>query len=226
MNSGLLTHVFLKFSLNLKNSFKFAHLTALDNITSGMGHIERRQKEREKIRKSIMDTALDIAVSEGWRSVTIRKIAETIEYTPPIVYEHFKNKQDLFNELVLIGHRILHKGDDLARKSESDPRKILLLLSVNHWDFAFKHKELYQLMFNFTRPIPNDEIEKLITPIKNLFFELTNNRELAEEIMFNWICLSHGFIFITMQMGLPSGLIEIPPKDLFMNAVERFLMNI
>jgi AcrR family transcriptional regulator len=191
-----------------------------------MGHIERRQKEREEIRKSIMNTALDIAVSEGWNSVTIRKIAETIEYTPPIVYEHFKNKQDLFNELVLMGHRILHKGDDLAKKTESDPRKILLLLSVNHWDFAFKHRELYQLMFNFNRPIPNDEIETLIAPIKNLFFEMTNNRELAEELMFNWICLSHGFIFITMQMGLPSGLMITPPKDLFMNAVERFLMNI
>lgn len=191
-----------------------------------MGHIERRQKEKEEIRKSIMDTALDIAISEGWNSVTIRKIAETIEYTPPIIYEYFKNKEDLFNELVLMGHCILHKGYDLVRQPESDPIKILLQLSVNHWEFAFKHKELYQLMFNFNRPIPNDEIEKIVARIKNLFFELTNNKELAEELMFNWICLLNGFIFNTMQMELPPELINIPPKDLFINAVERFLKSI
>jgi AcrR family transcriptional regulator len=191
-----------------------------------MGHIERRQKEKEEIRKSIMDTALDIAISEGWNSVTIRKIAETIEYTPPIVYEYFKNKEDLFNELVLMGHCILHKGYDLPRQPESDPIKILLQLSVNHWEFAFKHKELYQLMFNFNRPIPNDEIEKIVARIKNLFFELTNNKELAEELIFNWICLLNGFIFNTMQMELPPELINIPPKELFINAVERFLKSI
>jgi AcrR family transcriptional regulator len=191
-----------------------------------MGHIERRRKEKEKIRKTIMDTALEIAISEGWNSVTIRKIALRIEYTPPIIYEHFKNKDDLFNELVLMGHRMLNKGYDLARQSESDPRKILLLLSVNHWDFAFKYKELYQLMFNFSRPIPNDEIEKLVARIENLFFELTSNRELARELIFNWICLINGFIYNTMQMGLPSGLSKIPPKDLFINAIERFLKGI
>jgi AcrR family transcriptional regulator len=191
-----------------------------------MGHIERRQKAKVKIRKTIMDTALGIAISEGWNSVTIRKIAETIEYTPPIIYEHFKNKEDLFNELVLMGHRRLNKGYDLARQPESDPRKILLQLSVTHWEFAFKHKELYQLMFNFNRPIPNDEIEKIVVRIKDLFFELTNNKELAEGLMFNWICLLNGFIFNTMQMELPPELINIPPKDLFINAVKRFLKSI
>ena len=191
-----------------------------------MGHIERRQKEKEDVRKSIMDTALDIAISEGWNSVTIRKIAETIEYTPPIIYEYFKNKEDLLNELVLMGHRILHKGYELVGQSESDPRKMLLELSVNHWEFAFKHRELYQLMFNFNRPIPNDEIEKIVARIKNLFFELTKNIELAEELMFNWICLLNGFIFNAMQMELPPELINAPPKKLYINAVERFLKSI
>jgi AcrR family transcriptional regulator len=191
-----------------------------------MGHIERRQKEKEDIRKSIMDTALDIAISEGWNSVTIRKIAQTIEYTPPIIYEYFKNKEDLLNELVLMGHRILHKGYELAGQSESDPRKMLFELSVNHWEFAFKHKELYQLMFNFNRPIPNEEIEKIVARIKNLFFELTNNKELAEELMFNWICLLNGFIFNAMQMELPPEFKNVPPKNLYINAVERFLKSI
>lgn len=191
-----------------------------------MGHIERRQKEKEEMRKRIMDTALDIAVAEGWNAVTIRKIAETIEYTSPIVYEHFKNKDDLFNELALMGHHILHKEYDFVRKKESDPGKILLLLSINHWNFAFKYKKLYQLMFSFNKPIPNDEIKKVVAHIKDLFFELADDRELAKELMFNWICLIHGYIFNAMQMELPPDLANISHKKLFINAVERFLNSI
>jgi AcrR family transcriptional regulator len=191
-----------------------------------MGHIERRQKEKENIRKSIMEAALDIAISDGWNAVTIRKIANAIEYTPPIVYEHFKNKDDLFDELVLMGHRILHKEYDLTRQSESDPRKILLQLSVNHWEFAFEHIELYQLMFSFRVPMPNEEIRKIGGSIENLFFELTNNRELAKELMFNWMCLLNGYIFNAMQMELPPEVTNISSKDLFIRSLERFLKSI
>jgi AcrR family transcriptional regulator len=191
-----------------------------------MGHIERRQKEKDNIRKSIMEAALDIAISDGWNAVTIRKIANAIEYTPPIVYEHFKNKDDLFDELVLMGFYILHKEYYLARKTETDLKKILLQLSVSHWKFAFEHKELYQLMFSFRVPMPNEEIRKIGDSIENLFFELTNNRELAKDLMFNWMCLLNGYIFNTMQMQSPPELTNISSKNLFTNAIERFLKNI
>lgn len=191
-----------------------------------MTHIKRREREKEEIRQRIMDTALNIAVSEGWDAVTIRKIAEVIEYTPPIVYEHFKNKEDLFSELALMGFRILYKEYESVRQSDVGPRKNLLLLSVSYWDFAFKHKELYQLIFNFNRPIPSEEIEKLLAQTKHLFLELANNRKLAKELMFSWVCLLYGLVFNTMQMGLPPELNEIPPKDLFINIVQRFLDSI
>lgn len=191
-----------------------------------MGHIERRQKEKEAIRKSIMDTALQIAVAEGWNAVTIRRIADAIEYTPPIVYEHFKDKTDLFNELKLTGFRTLYKGYGSVVESESDPRKALLLISENHWDYAFANKELYRLMFNFDKPFHNAEIDKIVNSNKQLFFELTHDNELSEELLFNWFCLLHGFIFGIMQMGLPPTISKRQPKELFINAIERFLKSI
>ena len=191
-----------------------------------MGHVERRQKEKEATRKSIMDTALNIAVAEGWNAVTIRRIADAIEYTPPIVYEHFKNKEDLFDELKIMGHKKLYAGYDMAIQSESNSKKALLLISENHWDFAFANKELYRLMFNFDKPLANTEIEKIGNSNKRLFFELTKNKELSEELMFNWMCLLHGFIFGIMQMGLPPEISKIQPKKLFINAITRFLSSI
>ncbi|MDR0560081.1 MAG: TetR/AcrR family transcriptional regulator [Prevotellaceae bacterium] len=191
-----------------------------------MGHIERRQKEKEAIRKSIMDTALQIAVAEGWNAVTIRRIADAIEYTPPIVYEHFKNKEDLFDELKLMGFRMLYKGYDLAIQSESNPLKALLLISENHWNYAFQNRELYQLMFSFDKPVKNYEIEKIIAKTRQLFFEQAQDVELAEELMFNWVCLLNGLIFSIMQMELPPEISTISPKKLFINAIERFLKSI
>ena len=131
-----------------------------------MGCVERKQREKEQVRQSILDAALKIAVEEGWHALTIRKIADAIEYTPPIVYEHFENKEELIQELFLSGFRELQKGYDLKNQSETDPKKIIMSLSLNHWDFAFKHKDLYQLMFSLERPIPNEEIKTGIRLIK------------------------------------------------------------
>jgi AcrR family transcriptional regulator len=191
-----------------------------------MGYIERRPKEKEEIRKRIMEAALVIAVAEGWNAVTVRGIADVVEYTPSIVYEHFENMYDLFKELKMMGHRKLYAYYDSAIKSEPNPEKSLLLISEKHWDFAFKNKQLYQLMFSFDKPIQNAEIEKIVSRIMQLFFELTQDMELAKELLFNWLCLLNGCIFNIMQIGVPPGMTKIPAKTLFVRAIERFLASI
>jgi len=192
-----------------------------------MGCVERKQREKELVRQSILDAALKIAVEEGWHALTIRKIADAIEYTPPIVYEHFENKEELIQELFLSGFRELQKGYDLKNQSETDPKKIIMSLSLNHWDFAFKHKDLYQLMFSLERPIPNEEMKTGIRLIKNVFMQLANNDEhLAQELMFNWMCLQSGVISTIIKKALPPGLSKTQPRDLFKSVIERFLNSI
>ncbi len=61
-----------------------------------MSSIERKIRQKENLREGILQAAKKIAVNEGWQAVTIRKIADEIEYTPPIVYEHFANKEAVF----------------------------------------------------------------------------------------------------------------------------------
>ena len=191
-----------------------------------MGHIERRLKEKENLRKSILKAALDIAISDGWEAVTIRKIANAIEYTPPIVYEYFKNKEDLLNELVLEGHRKLHKGYESAIKSSTKPQTKLMAISLNMWDFAFKNKELYQLMFNLNRPVPDDEIHIFAQKIVDLFTNILKSKEEAQEVIFNWICLQQGYIYCIKQMGTPPDLRNKNLRDLYINAIERFISNL
>lgn len=69
-----------------------------------MGIAERRQLEKEAIRKKIIDTASDILAKEGYESLSIRKIASRIEYSPGIIYHYFTDKAEVVASVVEEGY--------------------------------------------------------------------------------------------------------------------------
>jgi AcrR family transcriptional regulator len=50
-----------------------------------MGSQQRRERERQAIRQSILSAARQIAIEEGWQAVTTRKVADRIEYSQPTI---------------------------------------------------------------------------------------------------------------------------------------------
>jgi AcrR family transcriptional regulator len=113
-----------------------------------MSSIERKTRQKEALRTGILAAARNIALREGWQAVTIRKIADEVEYTPPIVYEHFENKEAILLELKLKGFRILTEKLLTARSVQEEPEEQIMGLAKTYWNFAFEHTELYQVMFN------------------------------------------------------------------------------
>jgi AcrR family transcriptional regulator len=83
-----------------------------------MGIKERQERDREAVRRSILDAARELFMAEGFQHVSIRKIAERIEYSPAAIYGYFPSKDDIFFELAEEGLRLL--GDPGA--VENDPR--------------------------------------------------------------------------------------------------------
>ena len=69
-----------------------------------MGIKERRERQKQELRAGILAAAREIASEEGWQAVTIRKIAALIEYSPPVIYEHFGSKEEILLELVRTGY--------------------------------------------------------------------------------------------------------------------------
>ena len=108
---------------------------------------QRREREKQEIRQAILLAARQIALQDGWQSVTIRKVAERIEYSPPTIYEYFVSKEDILFELYVEGFRQLALALQAARASVEDPRERLLRMADAYWDFAMGHQELYQVMF-------------------------------------------------------------------------------
>src|SRR5215831_10622221 len=60
-----------------------------------MGVKERRARQRTLLRQQILDAARDILVREGYEGLSMRKVAEKIDYSPTTIYLHFKDRDDL-----------------------------------------------------------------------------------------------------------------------------------
>lgn len=102
-------------------------------------------KRRTATRESILEAAREIARQEGWGAVTVRRVAEKIAYTPPVIYEHFAGKDAMLAELQSMGFTML--ADSVTAASAApDPEDGLLQVADVYWRFAFDHPELYQIM--------------------------------------------------------------------------------
>jgi len=191
-----------------------------------MGADERRRRERLTLRNRIIRATLRIIADEGWEAVTIRRVATAIEYTPPIVYEHFENKEDLLQEIIVEGHKRLYKTFSKATDQDNDAKTALMSVSMAHWRFAFENEKLYRLMFDSRRPLPSETIFSIGRKIEGLFLDLARDDQLARELMFNWMCLVQGYTFGVLKYGIPPELSPNPPEVLFEQAIERFLGSI
>ncbi|HWD87998.1 MAG TPA: TetR/AcrR family transcriptional regulator [Mucilaginibacter sp.] len=112
-----------------------------------MASKDRIMRLKEDNRKNILMASLDIVKEEGWQALSMRKIADRIEYTAPVIYEYFDNKEAIVLELTRKGFWILSRDMRVAKEQRSSPEEQLEAMWLAYWNFAFAHKELYQVMF-------------------------------------------------------------------------------
>jgi AcrR family transcriptional regulator len=112
-----------------------------------MGTIERKQRLKEEVRCRILEASWQIVQNEGWHALSMRKIADAIDYTAPIIYEYFENKEAILKEFTRKGYRMLSEAVKEARDKHTDPGRQLEAMWLAYWDFAFQHKAKYQLMY-------------------------------------------------------------------------------
>lgn len=123
-----------------------------------MGVKERRERQREEVRSNILATAWQLVKEEGWQSLSMRKIADAIEYSAPVIYDHFENKEAILEEFAKEGFRMLSKKIQQAKGKHEDPADQLKAVADAYWNFAFRNREHYQLMYGLG--MPGCEIER------------------------------------------------------------------
>ncbi len=117
-----------------------------------MGVSERRIRERLDTRQSILATARALFLLKGFEATTIRNIAEKIEYSPSTIYQHFKDKNEIFYTLHTESFLELVKQMKRSELHEN-PLEQLISLGKIYIQFAEDNPELYDLMFIMEAPI-------------------------------------------------------------------------
>jgi AcrR family transcriptional regulator len=111
-----------------------------------MGVKERREREKEGLRRLIVDTARELFARDGFDAVSMRQIAEAIEYSPTAIYLHFKDKQALFNDICREDfHRLASVALDAVMVD--DPIERLRKLGQTYISFGVEHPSHYRFMF-------------------------------------------------------------------------------
>ena len=112
---------------------------------------ERQEREREAVARAILDAARELFVAEGYQNVSIRKIAEKIEYSPAAIYGYFPSKDHIFLALAEEGFRILFTP--AAKAAAADPLDEIRMGFWRLYEFSKDHPEYFALMF-LDRSVP------------------------------------------------------------------------
>jgi AcrR family transcriptional regulator len=112
-----------------------------------MGVKERQERDREQVRSRILDAARELFVAEGYRNVSIRKIAEKVEYSPAALYGYFPSKDDLFFALAEEGFRKLSEFTNDPAAATGDPLTAIRHGFMRYYQFSRTHPEYFELMF-------------------------------------------------------------------------------
>jgi AcrR family transcriptional regulator len=111
-----------------------------------MGTAERRAKEKENLRRAILDAARELFVTHGYEAVSMRKIAERIEYSPTAIYLYFKDKDAILGTLIDEGFELLC-GAVCQLDRMRDPVERLRVGARGYIQFALDNPHYYRLMF-------------------------------------------------------------------------------
>jgi AcrR family transcriptional regulator len=123
-----------------------------------MGVKERREREKSETRDKILDAARELFVAEGFEGVSMRKVAEKIEYSPTAIYVHFADKEELFRELC---HQDYARLAEVFQSSaiSSDPIERLKQIGAIYVDFGTRYPNHYKFMF--MTPQPPHELDEV-----------------------------------------------------------------
>ena len=124
-----------------------------------MGISDRKEREKEEMKRRILESAKKLFLDLGYEKTSIRGIAEDIEYSPATIYLYFKDKNELlfalhqeaFVEFAKTFEKVVHIADPFER---------LVRLGREYLAFAFSNPELYELMFLLTAPMETLEIRE------------------------------------------------------------------
>jgi AcrR family transcriptional regulator len=126
-----------------------------------MGTADRIERERLEKRTRILDAARELFLERGVEAVTLREVADRIEYSTTAIYVHFETKAALVEAMVTEDFAAFSSGLENAARIV-DPVERLATLHDAYIDFAMAMPRHYQLLF--LTPVKRDVQHPLPAP--------------------------------------------------------------
>jgi AcrR family transcriptional regulator len=112
-----------------------------------MGVKERRERQKKNLRQEILDAASQMFATEGYANVSMRKIADKIEYSPTTIYLYFKDKNDLLNQICEDTFGKLYRKVSAIQQKSENPLECLRKGIRAYVEFGLKYPNHYEVTF-------------------------------------------------------------------------------
>jgi AcrR family transcriptional regulator len=191
--------------------------------------MSRGKKRRIAGREEILIAARAIGVRKGWKALTIRSVAQKLGYSSPLLYEHFRDKEDLLTWIAVEGLKQLEAR--LTEKLPSDPHAAFLMMVGRYWTFMLEHTQLYRLM-NGMDGVPIDKavvaqsaqslcklVAKAVRPVMAEDASEAERQVLADEL---WALL-HGMAALYLDRVAPFNLERVTNAAMRLVGLQQLL---
>lgn len=158
----------------------------------------RKMAKDELTKEAIMDVARDIFVSKGYTSASMRKIAQTLKCSHGAIYYHFKNKAELFYEIVDADFKKLDQElDDVLTDPQTTNEEKLYGIIFRFIKFGLTNRNHYEVMFLiqddeikwYLQDSPNNSYLKFAQAVASM-----SARQLAANEIWSLFISMHGFV--------------------------------
>ena len=112
-----------------------------------MGTPERRSRAKTELRRKILDAAITLFIEEGYENVSMRKLADRIEYAPSTIYLHFRDKVDLVASICAEAFSELDRRLDAIIGKGLPPLVTLRQCLREYIQFGLDHPAYYTFVF-------------------------------------------------------------------------------
>jgi AcrR family transcriptional regulator len=110
-----------------------------------VANIDPRTRRKQVLRQKILDASREILLSQGFSALTMRRVAEAIDYSPAAIYLHFQSREQIAQELCFAGLRRLYER--LQSVTAKDPAARLSGYARAYLEYSQSDPETYRLIF-------------------------------------------------------------------------------